>query len=607
MSARGAALPAVLTLLAGAPALLAAGLGAQERPEPPPRRAVVVLAGPAGGESAVSRAEIEDGRNRAIARILAVLGDRAGEAGGETVRYSVYASAETKEAATGDGRWAHLEEDTGLLHIVVNREIRGDRLGLEWALLFNRALGPPSLPLLERGIAALHAPAWGGRGVRYWAARYHRAGLAPPLAELLRTPWSAEASPLLTAPLAGVLVEFLLARWSPTGFVERYAAWTPDAREIEGLEAGWSYHLDRVLAAHRSVIERERAEGGRARRRGLPPVLGFNYANEGYGRHAGYLSERSDGSIARIARTGASGIAVLPYATMPSATRPVALRAPVRAGSETDEAVVQAIRAATREGLTVLLKPHIWVRGSWPGAIAFRSRREWDRFFEAYGRWILHYAILAEMHGVPVFSVGVELSEATRGREEEWTAIVRRVRSVYSGSLVYAANWGAEFEEFGAWELFDYLGVDAYYPLAGDPEASDDELLRGAHAMLDRIEAVSLRSGRRVLFTEIGFASTRASWVRPWEGHLGAVPSVTDQLRSYRAVTEAMEGREWIAGVLWWEWPSDLRAAVRDRHGFTPAGKPAQALLGRWFRDGGPAGRALRAGRRQEAHEPPTS
>ena len=600
MSARGAALPAVLALLAG-------GLAAQERTEPPPRLADVVLAGLAGGEPEVSRAEIEEERNRAVARILAVLGDRGGEAAGETVRYRLYPSAEEKEAETGDGRWAHLEEDTGLLHIVVNREVRGDRLGLEWALLFTRALGPPALPLLERGIAALHAPEWGGHGVRYWAARYHRAGLAPPLAELLRTPWSEEVSPLLVEPLAGVLVEFLLARWSPAGFLERYAAWTPDTREIEGLEAGWSYHLDRLLAAHRTAIERELAEGARERRRGLPPVLGFNYANEGYGRHAGYLSERSDASIARIARTGASGIAVLPYASMPSANRPEVLRPPTRAGSETDEAVVQAIRAAKREGLTVLLKPHIWVRGSWPGAIAFRFRREWDRFFEAYGRWILHYAILAEMHGVPVFSVGVELSEATRGREEEWTAIVRRVRSVYSGSLVYAANWGAEFEEFGAWELFDYLGVDAYYPLAGDPEASDDELLRGAQAMLDRIGAVSLRSGRRVLFTEIGFASTRASWVRPWEGHLNAEPSVTDQLRSYRAVTEAMEGRKWIAGVLWWEWPSDLRAAIRDRRGFTPAGKPAQALLGQWFREGGPAGRAPRAGRREGSHEPPTS
>lgn len=600
MSARGAALPALLALLAG-------GLAAQEGTEPPPPRAEVVLAGPAGGVPGVSRAEIEEGRNRAIARILAVLGDRGGEAAGETVRYRVYASAEEKEAETGDGRWAHLEEDTGLLHIVVNREVRGDRLGLDWALLFARVLGPPALPLLERGIAALHAPEWGGRGVRYWAARYHRAGLAPPLAELLRTPWSGEVSPLLAAPLAGVLVEFLLARWSPTGFLERYAAWTPDAREIEGLEAGWSYHLDRVLAAHRSAIERELAEAERGRRRGLPPVLGFNYANEGYGRHAGYLSERSDASIARIARTGASGIAVLPYASMPSASRPEVLRPPTRAGSETDEAVVQAIRAAKREGLTVLLKPHIWVRGSWPGAIAFRFRREWDRFFEAYGRWILHYAILAEMHGVPVFSVGVELSEATRGREEEWTAIVRRVRSIYSGSLVYAANWGAEFEGFGAWELFDYLGVDAYYPLAGDAEASDDELLRGAHAMLDRIGAVSLRSGRRVLFTEIGFASTRASWVRPWEGHLNAEPSVTDQLRSYRAVTEAMEGREWIAGVLWWAWPSDLRAAIRDRRGFTPAGKPAQAFLGQWFRRGGPAWEAPRAGRREGSHEAPTS
>ncbi len=132
--------------------------------------------------------------------------------------------------------------------------------------------------------------------------------------------------------------------------------------------------------------------------------------------------------------------------------------------------------------------------------------------------------------------------------------------------------------------------MDAYYPLAEDPEASDEVLLRGARAMLDQVEEVSRRSGKRVLFTEIGFASTRGSWVRPWEGQLGAEPSVTDQLRSYRAVTEAMDGREWIAGVLWWQWPSDVRRAARDRRGFMPVGKPAEALLGRWFRDGGPAG-----------------
>ena len=558
---------------------------------PPPRRAHVVLAAPpVAGEAAPIPGDIEAERDRAIDRILTVIGDRAGTGTGATVRYRVYRSAEEKAGATGDGRWAHVEAGTGTLHAVVNEEIRGDRLGLDWGLLFSRALGSPAAPLLERGIAAANAPAWGGRGVRYWAARLHRAGLVPPLPELLSSPWAEEASPLIVTAVAGVLVEFLLARWSTTGFVDRYATWRPDVGEIEGLGAGWVYHLDRLLTLHGAASERELERAEADRRRGLPLLLGFNYANEGYGRYEGYLSERSDTSIARMAALGASGIAVLPYAFMPRADRPAALRPPTRVGSETDEAVVQAIRAAKREGLTVLLKPHIWIRGSWPGEIAFRSRREWARFFEAYERWIVHYAILAEMHGVPALSVGVELSEATRGREAEWTGIVDRVRSIYSGSLVYAANWGDEFEAFSFWELFDYVGVDAYYPLAGNREASDEALLLGAREMLDRIEGVSRRAGKRVLLTEIGFASTRGNWVRPWEGHLGAEPSTTDQLRSYRAVTAAMEGRAWIAGVLWWQWPSDVRRAVGDRRGFMPVGKPAEALLGRWFRGSGPAG-----------------
>ncbi len=567
------------------------GSGAATPQVPAPRRAhVVLVAAPAGGEATVSPGEIEAERDRAIARIRTVLGERA-EAGAQAVvRYRVYPSAEAKAAATGDGRWAHLDGGAGVLHVVVSENIRGDRLGLDWALLFSRALGSPDLPLLERGIAASNAPAWGGRGIHYWAARLHRAGLVPPLPELLSSLWPEEASPLIVTPVAGVLVEFLLARWSRTGFLDRYATWMPNAGEIEGLEAGWQYHLDRLLATHGTTIERELEGAAAERNRGLPLLLGFNYASEGYGRYEGYLSDRSNASIARMARLGASGIAVLPYAFMPSAERPAALRPPTRAGSETDEAVVQAILAAKREGLTVLLKPHIWVRGGWPGEIAFRSRRDWARFFEGYERWIVHYAILAEMYGVPALSVGVELSAATRGRESEWTTIVHRVRSIYSGSLVYAANWGDEFEGFGFWELFDYLGVDAYYPLAEDQDASDEVLLRGAGAMLDRIEGVSRRSGKRVLFTELGFASTRGSWVRPWEGHLGAARSTSDQFRSYWAVTTAMEGREWIAGVLWWQWPSDLRRAVGDRKGFMPAGKPTEALLGRWFRGGGPGG-----------------
>ena len=259
--------------------------------------------------------------------------------------------------------------------------------------------------------------------------------------------------------------------------------------------------------------------------------------------------------------SGANGVAVLRYAFMSVPDEPVPLRPPTGLGSETDEAMRQAVRAAQEQGLIVLLRPHISLRGSWPGEIEMRNRQDWSRFFQYYERWILHYAILAEIHGVPALCVGVELSEATLGHERQWEDLVRRVRRISSGSVVYAANWADEFESLDFWDVFDYFGVDAYYPLSDDPDASDEELRPGADALLDRIETVQRRHGKPVLFTEIGFANTRGAGVRPWEGNLGTEPNPTDQLRSYRTVIHAMDDRDWIGGVFWWEWPSDLRRA----------------------------------------------
>ncbi len=517
-----------------------------------------------------------------IRRVLMALGDAAPD--DSTVDFQVYASAESKGLATQNGRWAHSDPTTGALHVVVGRGFRGDRLGLEASLLFQRALGPPSQPILDAGVASFFSTQWGEHGFEYWAARLHMAGLVPSLSTILSRQWIEEASPLIVQPVAGAVVAHLVGRWSRVGFVDRYRRWQPNAAEIAAMESGWTDFLDGVLRRNQGTITAHLAERRTARLAGLAPIRGFNYAHEGYRTYDGYLSERSSESLAQLAALGSNGVAILPFAYLSSANRPLPLRPPERLGAETDEAVMQAIWAAQHNGLTVLLKPHIWLRGSWPGEIAMNSPDDWDQFFEYYGRWILHYAIMAEIHGVPALSVGVELSKATVGHEREWEELVERLRLIYSGALVYAANWGDEFETVDFWEVFDYLGVDAYYPLSDDPDASDAVLRRGAEAMLDRIEKVQRRFAKPVVFTEIGFASTRAAWVRPWEGNLTEEPSPTDQMRSYRAVIEAMEGREWIRGVFWWEWPSDLRRAGGDPRGFTPNGKRVEALLSQWFR-----------------------
>ncbi len=522
-------------------------------------------------------------RDAVIQRVLLALGDSAPD--DLKIDYHAYPSTELKGLTTGNAHWAHVEPNTETLHVVIDGELRGDRSGLEARLLFRRALGRPALPVLEAGVEAFFSTRWGGREFEYWAARLHSAGLVPSLSTILSRRWIAEESPFIVQPVAGVVIAHLLGRWSRVGFVDRYASWQPDAADIEAMETGWCDFLDAVLRRNQAAIERDLAMNRERRLDGFAPIRGFNYAHEGYRTYDGYLSERSDKSLARLAELGANGVAILPYALMSSPDHPLPLRPPDRVGSETDQAVIQAVWAAQGQGLTILLKPHIWLRGSWPGEIQMRSRDEWNQFFEYYERWILHYAILAEIHQVPALSVGVELSKATLGHEREWKELVSRLRGVYSGALVYAANWGEEFESLDFWDVFDYLGVDAYYPLSDDPDASDEVLRRGADAMLDRIEKVQRRFEKPVLFTEMGFASARGAWVRPWEGNRVEEPSPIDQLRSYRAVIRAMEGREWIGGVFWCEWPSDLRRARKDRRGFMPNGKPVEALLRQWFRE----------------------
>ena len=44
-----------------------------------------------------------------------------------------------------------------------------------------------------------------------------------------------------------------------------------------------------------------------------------------------------------------------------------------------------------------MLKPHLWiVDGKWRGEIGFDDAKTWNRWFDSYEKWMLHYADLAE-------------------------------------------------------------------------------------------------------------------------------------------------------------------------------------------------------------------
>ncbi len=132
---------------------------------------------------------------------------------------------------------------------------------------------------------------------------------------------------------------------------------------------------------------------------------------------------------------------------------------------ESDDGISKTTELATKLGIKTILKPHIWVRDGWPGDVMMKSDTAWQSWFRNYEKFILHYARLAEKNKIEIFCVGTELQQTTK-REKEWRVIIAKVRSVFSGKLIYAANFHEEYEHIRFWDALDYIGVQAYFPLA---------------------------------------------------------------------------------------------------------------------------------------------
>jgi hypothetical protein len=512
---------------------------------------------------------------------------------GSPIRIHLYPTVEAKALASGDMSAAHAVPGAREIHLSLQPGLEGDRIAVEAGLILRDAVGAPASRALETGAVMLLSEEWLGAPPEEWAGRLHRAGLVPGLGELLDDEAFASGSRLIFPVAAAAMAKWLLEGpdpaaglpWDRQGMgrlAELVSGWAPSSREIAELERPWALHLD-SLARHADA----------AKNRPVPPFppeppfqQGFNFAHEGYRIHNGFGSRDARRALEHLAGLGTNAVAVLPYTFLADPGQPGPFRIPSRAGAENDEAVTHAVLAAHRQGMQVMMKPQIWLRGSWPGEIRMEGEAEWGRFFQEYARWIGHYAFLAEVHGVASLCLGTELSAAALERPHDWRMLADGIRQVFTGRLGYCANWGEEVETLEFWDALDFVGVSFYYPLSRLPRPSDRALQESAELALDRLEELGRRHRRPVILAEAGFASSPRPWQRPWEEERGAGARVDleAQARGYRALIQALEGRETIQGVYWWKWPTTGPREPSNHAGFTPAGKPAERIVAEWFR-----------------------
>jgi len=294
----------------------------------------------------------------------------------------------------------------------------------------------------------------------------------------------------------------------------------------------------------------------------------------------------------RIAALGTTHLTLIPFGFQRTADTPrIRLNTDARWYSESDAGIRALANEAAARGMDLILKPHLWLgrydsAGQSRNTIGFDTKAEWVRWEAAYTRFLMHYARLAAEVNADVLVVGTELARATHERPVFWRALIRRIRTVYEGDLTYAANWHDEYETVPFWDALDYIGVQAYFPLADAQNPSTNALVQGWDAHVEALSEVAARAERPVLFTEVGYRSVKTAAAEPWVWPDRDQQDPTDldmelQARLYRAFFDRFAPVPWFGGAMFWKWHPE-RAADRP-HGFTPQDKPAEDEIQQGF------------------------
>lgn len=296
-----------------------------------------------------------------------------------------------------------------------------------------------------------------------------------------------------------------------------------------------------------------------------------------------YLGPKSDESLRAMADSGVNCVQIVVTWYQEKADSFIIKRVEER--TPTDESLIHAIKTAHKNGMLVMVKPHIDLikdEGTCRSDIGFSADADWEKWFSNYKKLVKYYAQLSEENNVEFFCVGTELSYAA-SKDDVWrNSIIPAVRKVFSGKITYAANWD-DYKKVKFWDLVDYAGIDAYFPLTTSSNPTLGELKEGWKKWLREIEEWQKTINKPVVFTECGYCSADNTAKRPWEEIFSSTPNLRIQTDCYRALFETFCGKPWFYGLYWWAWNTYPGSGGKNHSRFTPQNKPALEQVRLWY------------------------
>lgn len=234
----------------------------------------------------------------------------------------------------------------------------------------------------------------------------------------------------------------------------------------------------------------------------------------------------------------------------------------------------------------------------------------WDEWFSSYQTFILNYARLAADTGaeqlviggkavLPAFSGGYyldgTLSDVPAAIEQDWSALINAVRTIYPGKLVWATNAQVSADPLPSFiSRFDAVLVNVDAPLAALEQPTSDVIAASFWEVLNtQIYPIYEQTGKPILLG-LGYPSVE-------DGVLGCLmideacsndglflPSETSaftidldlQVTIYNTLLPIVADQDWVAGVS----IRGYNPVVTVMDGSSSiAGKPARDVIWYWF------------------------
>ena len=294
----------------------------------------------------------------------------------------------------------------------------------------------------------------------------------------------------------------------------------------------------------------------------------------------------SNNPMEAVHKVNADWIAVIPYGYTRVGESKVYYNTRRQWWGEREEGIRETIKLAKASNLNIVLKPQIYVPGSWTGDLDFDTEKEWEEWEQGYTDYVMTFVKIAEELEAPVFCIGTEFKISVKKREQYWRGLIAQLRAIYKGKLIYAANWD-EYMDVPFWDVLDYVGINAYFPLHNSKTPTIETLKQSWQPHKKAIRHFYNKTKKPIVFTEYGYLSVDGCAYNTWELEARVMDTPINEQAQANAIHALLETfwdePYWYGGFIWKWFPNMRGGEGYNTRDYTPQGKIGHEVLKEWY------------------------